>query len=123
MRSFDPNETPTLIDDATTETQGHSSFFRFGWLAPFGFIAPPLLFGISGFAGYIVLAFALEAQPTGTEPVLSHGQQAILISLPICTLLGVCMGTALAFLFAGQRLTSAFLLFSIAIAGWAITIV
>ena len=119
MHPVDPYIPP--VADATTATKKQASAVRFEWLTPFAFIALPLLLGIAGFAGYIALAFALEVVPAETEPVLSHGQQAILISLPICTLIGASVGGALAFLFARQPLICACLLFAIAIAGYGIT--
>ena len=119
MQPIDPYEPPVAV--APTANQENSSVGRPYWFTTFAFVALPLLFGIAAFAGYIALAIALEVQPTETEPVLSHGQQALLISLPICTMLGASVGVALAFLVARQRLVSALLLFTIALVGWGIT--
>ena len=93
MRSVDPYLPPAA--DVATTIHEHADDRRRGWLTSFAFIGFPLLFGIAGFAGYIALAFALEAEPTETESVLSYGQQAILISLPICTVLGASVGALL----------------------------
>jgi hypothetical protein len=89
--------------------------------APFLFVVLPMLFGMAGFAGYIALAITLERQPAENEPVLSHGQQAILISLPICTMIAASTGFALAFAFVRKRALSISLLFVIALLGWLVT--
>lgn len=118
MRSVDPYIPPVAEGAAAQE---RPPVERLAWLTPLAFIGLPLFLGTAGFAGYIALALGLEVQPTESEPVLSHGQQAILISLPICTLLAASVGIALAFLVAGQRLFAALLLCSIAIIGYSIT--
>lgn len=85
------------------------------------FVLLPILFGITGFAGYIALALSLERQPSQNEPMLSHGQQAALISLPICTIIAASAGLALAFAYAGRHVTSIVLLFITSLVGWLVT--
>jgi hypothetical protein len=91
------------------------------WLAITAFVGLPVLGGILGFAGYIAASLLLEVQPTQSEPVLSHGQQAILISLPISTLIGVGIGASLAFCFVCHRAVSALLLLIVASIGYSVT--
>jgi hypothetical protein len=91
------------------------------WLVTTSFIALPIGGGVLGFAGYIAACILLEVQPTETEPVLSHGQQAIFISLPISTLIGVGIGISLAFCFVCHRVISATLLLAVAAIGYSIT--
>ncbi len=65
----------------------------------------PGLGAIVGFLGFFGMAMILEAMfplPSGA-PVLSHGQQAALFTLPICTLAGFGIGIGLAFAFSRQR--------------------
>ncbi len=52
---------------------------------------------IAGFVGYIFASLTLEDRDTATEPILSYGQQAGLISLPMCTLICAANRTWLAF--------------------------
>jgi hypothetical protein len=85
------------------------------------FVLLPIFGGIVGFAGYIAASLLLEIQPTAGEPVLSHGQQAILISLPISTLIGVGIGFSLAFCFVVHRVISAALMLGVAAIGYSIT--
>ena len=94
---------------------------RFTAIAPLLFLVLPIIFGIAGFAGYIALALMLERQPAENESVLSHGQQAMLISLPISTMIAASSGFALAFAFTGQRALSIILLFAISLMGWLVT--
>jgi len=101
--------------------QSASTASRFAATAPYWLVVLPIVFGLAGFAGYIILAITLERQPEENEPVLSHGQQAILISLPICTMIAASTGFALAFSFVRQRALSIILLFVIALVGWLIT--
>ncbi len=110
-----PGNTAIEIDHSARTTS------RFAAIAPFLFVVLPMVFGLAGFAGYIALAITLERQPEENEPVLSHGQQAILISLPICTMIAASTGFALAFCFVRQRALSIILLFVIALVGWLIT--
>ena len=118
MRSIDQH---IPLDAEGTASQEQALSERQAWLTPLVFIGLPLLLGAVGFAGYIALAIVLEVQPTETQPVFSHGQQAILISLPICTLISVSIGISLAFLVVRQRLIAAFLFSLIAIVGYVVT--
>ncbi len=51
---------------------------------------------ILGTIGYIAAAIALENCIVESEPGLSHGQQAALISTPLCGLTGAMIGLAIA---------------------------
>ena len=42
-----------------------------------------------GFFGYLAASLILETRIVPTEPSLSYGQMAMLIPLPICTIIGV----------------------------------
>ncbi|WP_231598552.1 hypothetical protein [Crateriforma conspicua] len=119
MADVDPYQPPCSVKTAIDPTPPNVS--RFPAIAPFLFVMLPMLFGVAGFAGYIVLAITLERQPAENEPVLSHGQQAMLISLPICTMIAASTGLALAFAFARQHALSIILLFAISLLGWLVT--
>ena len=112
MPKADPYRPPDNL--ALEIDQSIPAVSRFSAIAPFAFVVLPILFGLAGFAGYIVLAITLETRPTKNEPVLSHGQQAFLISLPICTLIAASAGGALACVFVRQRVLSVILLLGIA---------
>ena len=60
------------------------------------FASLPLLGAFLGFAGYIAVAFLLEARNEPLSPTLSYGQQAGLISLPLCTIIGTAIGFSVA---------------------------
>lgn len=85
------------------------------------FIVFPILFGLAGFAGYIALAIMLEHQQANNDPMISYGQQAFLISLPLCTMIAASTGGAIAVAFVGKRGLSVALLFVISLMGWLIT--
>lgn len=86
--------------------------------APLAFVAFPLTFGTVGFFGYIALAIWLTPNTSSSQPVLSHGQQAFLISLPLCTLIATAIGFGFAFIIVRQKFVSLFLLLAIAFLGW-----
>ncbi|MGB7346320.1 MAG: hypothetical protein WBD20_19030 [Pirellulaceae bacterium] len=119
MPNVDPYQPPGSL--AFEFDQPAPAVSRFAANAPFLFVMLPMLFGLAGFAGYIALAITLERQPAENEPVLSHGQRAFFISLPICTMIAAATGGALAFAFVRQRALSIILLFVIALVGWLIT--
>ena len=61
-----------------------------------GCIAFPFAGALFGFFGFFAIAYSVEKLfplPNGT-PVLSHGQQAMLFTLPICILIGLGIGIA-----------------------------
>ncbi|MCO8125578.1 hypothetical protein NHH03_27815 [Stieleria sp. TO1_6] len=119
MADADPYQPPgsvTIANDASPP-----SVSRFAAIAPFLFVVLPILFGVAGFAGYIALAISLERQPSENEPVLSHGQQAMLITLPICIVIAASAGFALAFAFLRQRALCIILLFATSLLGWLVT--
>jgi hypothetical protein len=76
--------------------------------------------GIAGFVGYIFASITLEDRDTATEPILSYGQQAGLISLPMCTLICAATGFGVAFTIGRKYVTSVLLLLAVAFSGWAI---
>ncbi|WP_068141286.1 hypothetical protein [Roseimaritima ulvae] len=119
MANVDPYQ--PLGDTALEIDQLEPTSSRFATIAPYVFVVLPILFGLTGFAGYIALVIAIERQLAENEPVLSYGQQAFLISLPICTMIAASTGYALAFFFARQRTLSIILLFVIALVSWLIT--
>lgn len=83
MPDIDPHRpSETIAKDKRPQASRPSSL-----AATAAFILLPLLFGIVGFAGYIALAISLERQTSQNEPMLSHGQLAALISLPICMII------------------------------------
>jgi hypothetical protein len=53
--------------------------------------------GIVGFIGYLFASTILDNREVTTEPSLSYGQQAALISLPMCTLISAATGLGIAF--------------------------
>lgn len=85
------------------------------------FIVFPILFGLAGFAGYIALAIMMERPPADNEPMLSYGQQAFLVSLPLCTIIAASIGGAITVALVGKRGLSVALLFVIALMGWLVT--
>jgi len=60
------------------------------------FASLPLLGGFVGFGGYIVAASLLEARNEPLFPTLSYGQEAGLISLPLCTMIAAAIGFGVA---------------------------
>ena len=110
-----PGDLPAVTDASAQPTKVAP------WLATVSFVGLPMLGGIFGFVGYIIASLLLEVQPTDSEPVLSHGQQAILISLPISTLIGVGIGFSLAFCCVRNRAASVMLLLTVASIGYLIT--
>ena len=119
MADVDPYQPPGSVAIANDPSPPREP--RFAAIAPLLFVVLPILFGIAGFAGYIALAISLERQPAENEPVLSHGQQAMLISLPICTMIAASAGFALAFSFVRQRALSIILLLATSLLGWLVT--
>jgi len=88
-------------------------------LATLAFFGLPMIGGIAGFVGYIFATTILENRDTTTDPVLSYGQQAGLISLPMCTLISAATGLGVAFTIARQYVTSVLLLLVVSLCGWA----
>ena len=76
--------------------------------------------GVAGFTGYLFAAFILENRVTSGEPILSYGQHAGLISLPMCTLISAAIGLGLAFSIIRQYATSILILLLVSLSGWAI---
>jgi hypothetical protein len=60
--------------------------------------------GIVGFIGYLFASTILDKRDVTTEPILSYGQQAGLISLPMCTLISAVTGLGIAFTLTRQKL-------------------
>ncbi|AMV35594.1 hypothetical protein VN12_26110 [Pirellula sp. SH-Sr6A] len=119
MRSANPYSPPR--EYVTTGSVAQEHLAEYDRISPVAFIVLPLIFGIVGFIGYLVLAFALNTYGIVTQPFLSYGQQAVFISLPICTLLTTSVGLASAFIVAGHRFFAALLFTVTAAAGYAIT--
>jgi len=84
------------------------------------FLVLPVFGGIAGFTGYLFAATIPDKRDTTIEPVLSYGQQAGLISLPMCTLICAAIGLALAFSFIRQTGTAILILLLASLSGWAI---
>ena len=112
-----PYRSPTSLGPRATP--GFSSSSRSA-LATLAFLGLPMIGGIVGFAGYIFASTILEKRDTTTEPFLSYGQQAVLISLPMCTLMNAATGLGIAFKIAGQYVSSVLLLLAVSLCGWAI---
>lgn len=74
------------------------------------FVGLPIAGGVTGFVGYLLAASILDTRDTSAEPYLSYGQQAALISLPMCTLTIAAIGLGLAFAVYGQFKISIILL-------------
>jgi hypothetical protein len=85
-----------------------------------GFVALPFIGGFIGFAGYIAAASILEAHDDWSGPRLSYGQQAGLISLPICTMIGAAIGLGFAFAIVRRYMVSIALLLLVSLCGWCI---
>ena len=84
------------------------------------YIALPLLGGFLGFAGYITAALVLESRNQTSGPILSYGQQAGLISLPISTMIGSAIGFGIALSVARKYVISVIALFAVAFLGSAV---
>ena len=82
-----------------------------------GSLVLPLLGGFIGFAGYIAAALLLEARDGVSGPRLSYGQQAGLISLPICTMIGAAIGFGVSLSLARRYLFSIVLLLFVWLCG------
>lgn len=114
-----PYETKTglrTVPGAPVSTSGFAP-----WRAAAAFVSLPVFGGVLGFGGYIAASSLFEVESTKSEPILSYGQQAMLISLPISTLIGVGIGVSLAFCFVCHRAVSATLLLMVAAIGYSIT--
>ena len=74
---------------------------RFQSLKSAAFVVLPILGGFAGFIGYIAAAIAIESriERWPTESVLSYGQTAAFLSLPLCTLLLASTGFSVALTF------------------------
>lgn len=101
------------------DSSRHSSSSRASF-ATLVFGGLPILGGITGFTGYIFAIALLDNGGTTTETVLSYGQQAVLVSLPICTLVSTVIGLGVAFATARQYVTSVSLLLAVSLCGWLI---
>lgn len=80
------------------------------------------LAGVLGFVGDIVMGLVIEIyyMPRSSSPMLSYGQEAGLISLPLCTMIGAAIGAALAIATMGYMVLSAGWLLFTAMGGSAI---
>jgi hypothetical protein len=85
-----------------------------------GFVVFPLFGGFIGFAGTIAAALLLETGDEWSGPRLSYGQQAGLISLPICTIIGAAIGLGVSLAFAGRYLVAIVLLILMWLSSWRI---
>jgi len=112
-----PYRPPTSI--VQRATAGHSIASPSAYLT-LAYLGLPMIGGVAGFAGYIFASIILEKRDTATESILSYGQQAGLISLPMCTLISAATGLGVAFTIARQYVTSILLLLAVSISGWAI---
>ncbi len=112
-----PYRSPTSI--GTIGTSANSSSARLS-ISTLAYLGLPMIGGIAGFVGYIFASITLEDRDTATEPILSYGQQAGLISLPMCTLISAATGLGVAFTIGRQYVTSVLLLLAVAFCGWAI---
>lgn len=112
-----PYRSPTPI--GTIDTSVNSSSAR-SITSTLAFLWLPMIGGIAGFVGYIFASITLEDRDTATEPILSYGQQAGLISIPMCTLICAATGLGVAFTIGRQYVTSVLLLLAVAFCGWAI---
>lgn len=83
------------------------------------FIVIPVIGAVTGFVGYLVGALLLEKAflSNRTGSMLSYGQEAMLISLPQCTVLGAGLGIAAAFLRVKHRLAGTTILCLVASLG------
>lgn len=75
-------------------------------LLPFGGL-------ILGTVGYIAAAIFLENRNVESEPVLSYGQQAGLISTPLCAVIGAMIGLSIALVAGRLAVLRTVLLFSV----------
>ena len=112
-----PYRSPVTLDSDTATRRSISSGSAWTTLSFFGL---PIFGGLAGFIGYLFAAVALENRDTTTEPFLSYGQQAGLISLPMCTLISAATGLGIAFSIARQNAISVLLLATVSLCGWAI---
>lgn len=74
--------------------------------------------GVIGFAGYIAAALLLETGDDWSGPRLSYGQQAVLISWPICTIIGAAIGLGFSLAFAGRYSVAIVLLILTWLSSW-----
>ncbi len=112
-----PNRSPTTI--GSIDTSANSSLTR-STISTLAYWGLPMIGGIAGFVGYIFASITLECHDTATESILSYGQQAGLISLPMCTLISTATGFGIALTISRQYVTSVLLLLAVAFCGWAI---
>ncbi len=70
--------------------------------------------------GYIFAASMLEIRDTTTEPIRPYGQQAGLISLPMCTLICAAIGLGLALSIVRQYAAAILMLLLVSLSSWAI---
>lgn len=112
-----PSLSPTSI--SAIDISAHSSSSR-STTSTLAYFVLPMIGGIAGFVGYMFASVILEKRETITDPVLSYGQQAGLISLPMCTLISAATGLGVAFTIARRYVTSVLLLLAVSLCGWAI---
>ncbi|PHR97450.1 MAG: hypothetical protein COA78_27670 [Blastopirellula sp.] len=88
-------------------------------LTPAWFVIFSCVGGIFGFAGYIASSGYLETSviPNVEPPIYTYGQQAILISLPISTVIGIMGGIAFALFIIGFRRSSVLAMLTVATLG------
>lgn len=112
-----PYRSPTSTSQPTTLGRANSSRSTLSTLA---YLCLPLVGGFVGFTGYILASIILEKRNTTTEPILAYGQQAGLISLPMCTFIVAATGLGAAFAMNGRYITPVLLLLAVSCCGWAI---
>ena len=89
-------------------------------IATLAFLVLPIMGGVAGAGGFILAASMLENRNTTTEPILSYGQQAGLISLPMCAMISAVIGLGIALSIIRQYTAAIVLLLLVAVAGWAL---
>jgi hypothetical protein len=117
MHDDNPYRSPATLERYFTPPLSASSQSAIATLA---FIALPIVGGIAGFTGYLFAATIFENRDTTIESILTYGQQAGLISLPMCTLICAAIGLALAFSFIRQYAIAILILLLASMSGWAI---
>ncbi len=113
LETESPYRSPAAISSERIDQQSGLPAMMIGLV----FGALPVVGGMVGFNGYIVVGKLLE---TMFKPGLSHGQQAGFVSLPICTLVCGTIGLGLAFMLVRRYLIAACMLFAVAFCSSAI---
>ena len=77
--------------------QNPGVFFHYATLRnQLSFIALPLMGGASGLLSFLAVAFYRELQNQTQQPALSYGQEAVLFTMPLCTVIGAVIGLGIA---------------------------